>query len=297
MTRTSTEWIRIAAVLGALAFAACGDDDGGGTPGPETGPPPPPPADMGPDTGPRPDMATPVPPPPPPDDGGADTAPADMGPPGPTMTMTGRITDFISRAAVEGLEVCIYELPDLPCATTDADGMFVLPGVPAEAEVRVTYRNDADGWQPTMVHFTTPPTDTGFNFVVAEQTLVEALAADAGITVDPTKATVVFNSQAGEMGSSGGLAGVVPELDPDDAETVAFLTDAFAVSTTLGATSNVGFGFFANVEPGPHTLRITHPDRDCRFPFGWRGAQPNETRIEVVAGWFVSPSGGQCNLR
>lgn len=191
------------------------------------------------------------------------------------------------------LSVCIYEEPDLPCATTAADGTFELEGVPAHSDVRLTYEGDDERWQRSMLHIRTLGVDQSWALTTIDALVAEGLAMDAGITPDPTRATVVFTSVDGADPPKS-VDGLSATIDPDDAEAIAFITETFTVSTALTATSMRGVGFFANVPPGPHTIRFAHPDRACANTAGWEGSSPTEARVDVVAGWFVSTPSMVC---
>lgn len=272
-----------------VPLAACGDDDGpagtadtGVTMG-DTEPPSPDaaPADLGHDARSEIDM------------GGVPDAAFDGGMPRPTIVLRGTIRDFLSDAPVSGLSVCIYEEPELPCATTVADGTFELEGVPAFSDLRLTYQGSDERWQRSMLHIRTLGVDQMWGLTTIDALVAEGLATDAGITLDPTRATVVFTTVDGEDPPKG-VAGLGASIEPDDAEALAFITDTFTVSTSQTATGTRGVGFFANVPPGPHTLRFTHPDRSCMNTAGWQGSSPTEARVDVVAGWFSSTPSMLC---
>src|SRR5262245_23682366 len=59
---------------------------------------------------------------------------------GATLTASGAVTDFTSRAPIAGAQVCVYTPPTNPkaCITTGADGTFSLPGVPAGTEEMIS---------------------------------------------------------------------------------------------------------------------------------------------------------------
>lgn len=287
MNRRRSGWayVGLIAVLGA-----CGDDDdddvvavldaGGQDAG-----------DSGPDAAVQPDAAADL-------DASVDGG-GDSGPVVATVLVAGTVTDYLTGDLIEGIEVCVYELPELSCATTDADGVYRLPGVPQRSELRLTYLDGAGAWMPMMFSLRTEDQDdVGLSLRMIGADVAAGLAATAGLALDPARGTIPFQGfyDPGEAAGQA-LDGLSAVLSPDDAEVRGFLTEMNTVDAQLDSTTSVGLGLFINVAAGEHTVQMTHPERECTLsPLGWPGATPDETRIDVVPGFLMGGADVTCAL-
>ena len=98
----------------SLLVAACGGDGSGTTPQVDGSVPL-----VGDDAG----VTTPPPPPPPP------PGPIDCAA-GPVASFSGTVQALGDRSAIAGARVCVLDHPEIPCATTSAEGFYVLECAP-----------------------------------------------------------------------------------------------------------------------------------------------------------------------
>ena len=209
-------------------------------------------------------------------------------PPAPTVHVQGRALNLVAESVIEGMEVCLYESVEGPCALTDSEGRFDLPGVPAESDVILAYRRD--GYFPELVMVRTALQDVVFPLTSAHATTVEAEAVPriVGQTRDQSKGHVgfaVFRTQdvngADEM-----LPGAQLSLVTGGDVSPVYLLAAGVPDAALTETTENARAFFFNLEPGEVVVRVTHPTAGgCAvFGFGWPGPEPGTVRLKVEAG-------------
>ncbi len=242
--RTGTT-VGLLLALGA-GLVACGDDDGAPT---DAGPP----EDAG------------------PSDAGEGVDAWMRGDAGLTAPWTVTVRNLISGDRVALAMVCVVDVPQLPCATTDAEGRAILE-VPVNLEVQLR--------ATALRHVTTLTTyvsDEAPRSVGIDMPPSSALPLLGG-RVDETKGLVAFVVQY-EGGD--GTPGVAATLSPASGTGPRYTADGLP-DDALTETSDDGLGLFVDVDPG--RVDVTLVGALCEPDEAWPSASGTlATRVEASA--------------
>lgn len=179
-----------------------------------------------------------------------------------------------SSQVVEGMKVCAHGRADIPCATTDALGIFEI-ALPRGEELIFSYEKDAfvTKYRPM------PALETSSTFAVwfiqRKQWYDDAAAVFGGI----------LDYSQGMIGAQSlGVAGLTFELSPNDGTAPGYAEDVtFEFNSLLTETSVLGVGAFMNVPPGPHEVHFVHKTKTCAAK-GWAGKDATWMKAEAFAG-------------
>jgi hypothetical protein len=230
-------------------------------------------------------------------DGGAPGAHEDAHlPPGLTLTWRikeagalGAATDGTPRVQdlppLPGVRVCVYERDDLPCATTDKDGIFVLGGFKSLEHAVLTCQKD--GYVSSLRSIEAASTDmdgTGSPILMGSSD-----GPDPDIGVPVRKGTGAISALAIEPGTDGGVVlkhGTHLTLSPAGGDGP-FFTNSDSVFDRAATTMVGGVGFFFNLSSGDYELTFDDETSDCApisFPFGQFGfpSPPHGVRFKVL---------------
>lgn len=224
-------------------------------------------------------------------DGGVlDSAPA-------SVAGSGLVVGYASPTGLvnplEGVAVCVLDHSEIPCVMTDGAGQYALTGIPAGADVGIsftktgyygvvsaTHSPSADFHEPTLGMFTDalealffqgagwtyPASDKGVLHAHAQSAFnTDCTGLDQTTFAASTGVTPVYESACGD-------GGVSPGADP-----------------TLTATTTNGNGDFL-AAPGPIDVTAMHSTQNCvgsPFPgWGWasNANKPNTVSATVLAG-------------
>jgi hypothetical protein len=188
---------------------------------------------------------------------------------GTTASWTVTVRDLISGNRLQLAEVCVVDVPQLPCAITDTEGRATLD-VPIDLELQL--RTTALRYVPTV---TTYVSDAEPRSVGVDMPPNSALPLLGG-RVDPDKGQLAFvvQNEAGD-----GLAGVSATIDPASGTGPRF-TDGSLPDDTLTATTEDGLGLFVNVDPG--RVSMTFEGAECEPNEAWPSASGTlEVRVEA----------------
>lgn len=178
--------------------------------------------------------------------------------------LQGNMFDSIGRG-LDGVELCVDELPDVPCVVTGSDGSFQLPGLPTTGQF--TLLSDREGYEPLVNPFQAErlpvtqwasymvtdgvsnvqrdsfpvPVEEGLGFVIVD---LGRLSSDAPILWDHVE---------------GGTLGVESEGD----STVMYLNGLYLPDEDLESTASGGFVAIANVPVGELAVRAYSPEGEC----------------------------------
>jgi hypothetical protein len=228
---------------------------------------------------------------------GGDAGNVDAGPP---VTVTGTCLEFTlsdggSVPAISGMEVCVHEHSEIPCALTDSSGLFVLAGVPASSELLLSF--EKAGYLPVLRTITsgTAPMDIGA-IQYPTTVIADLFAQVVGITIEPEKGHVLSLAFQGAPTTFVGQDGVSSAMTPASGSGPFYADETGFPDQTLTATSSRGFALFGNVDPGEVEIEMTHPTRACTryVQATWAGSTPTASRVPVVAGYLVGGSNLQC---
>jgi len=188
-----------------------------------------------------------------------------------------------SEDALADAEVCVSYDDNEDCVNSDADGNFVLEGVPNEAEVLITI--DKPGYLGVARSLLTSNRDMGIGGtrVMATDDYESLYEQPGGYTTDPDKALLVF-------GIAPNRDGTRVELSPASGEGPFYLDENEQLD--LNRNSLVLWGFQANVDPGEYTVEISHPDAECAYlptaDSGWPvDGSDTASRVMAPAGYMT----------
>lgn len=204
--------------------------------------------------------------------------------------LTGFVTDF-AGAALPGVELCVYELPELPCATTAADGTFELPGLPLAENLTVT--QTLDGYQASAYPINTEAVPRYYWAMrMIDDALVETQRSVADATVEPHTSGLFM--EIGVPTSSDPIAwtlleGATVSISPDAGEKH-YMNLIYMPDDDLLATSSVGFAGYMNLPPGEYTVNAVAPGGECHDELmGWKVEADGAVvapAIEGFASWI-----------
>ena len=190
---------------------------------------------------------------------------------GPEAAASGGPPDAAGDGGVsplDGVSVCVYQSSAIPCVTTDADGTFALPGLPAMSNLAVTFTKD--GYVPVVAALATPNTDLNVISFGAPPVLMPSSTV-ASVTPVPSdmsnKGSVdvvaVVPGSSGKPSDSTGDVGARFTLSPMTGNGPYFL-DRDNMSIVPSATSVVyEVGVYLNLDPGNYEVTIDDPDHTC----------------------------------
>jgi hypothetical protein len=198
---------------------------------------------------------------------------------------------------VGGVEVCIDQHPEIPCATSAPSGLFTLRGMPAQQDLVLTCVKD--GYVSSLRAIETAATDmdnSGAPIVTGKS---GSPNPDLGIKYDDTKGALSFFTLLSE--DDGGLVlplGVTVTLSPSSGDGP-FYTNAENLFERSATGTVGGLGFFFNLAPGNYELTFDDPHADCApisFPFGAYGfpVPPTSVKFPIRAGFVTDQVGVLC---
>jgi hypothetical protein len=202
-----------------------------------------------------------------------------------TVKIGGTFVDYLSKAPIEGLEVCtlIPEGRDPGCAETISTGQIVADGFPTNSEVLFRLRKDE--YLTTLIPAVTgDKDDTGSTLFPVKTADANMLLGNASLSFDSGKGAISFiadQSKPGSTAAANGQEDVGVTISPAGG-TFAYLNGVM-LDTTATATFGTGLGIIVNLDPGDYTLTFTHADLTCTTRLGWTTDKPNVSKVRVQA--------------
>lgn len=188
---------------------------------------------------------------------------------------------------IDGVEICVDGADPVNCATTDATGKATL-SVPANSEL--AFRAQKTSYVTTLIPLETGMSDVGlFHLAGATATELGGVAQVFGVTLDPTKGTVVL--------LHGGQAptGVAAAIAPASGDGPFYFDATFAPQPQATELPQGGGALFFNVAPGNVTVSFAPPLAGCAFiDLAW-GAAADSTTTPVEANVISGPPNIYCN--
>jgi hypothetical protein len=216
------------------------------------------------------------------DDTGTDT---DMDSTGEAsgITLSGTVTNLANGEAVENVSVCVHEHPAIDCATTNAEGAYVLEGVPV-GEGAMAF--NGGGIFPGLFHGITPDMDDTLHYYAIQTLAAALLAASLGEEIDPARGHLgVWAIDA----NGDPLDQVSFEITPASGAGPGYITSESSIDPDLTETTEVGFGGWVNVNPGVIQITASHPTLDCTpHAAAIVGDEPDAIGMNVTAGRLSS---------
>lgn len=209
------------------------------------------------------------------------------------------ITDWLSTGAPnEGVEVCLIENIDIPCVATDWRSAFVLPDVPKNSELLLTFTKE--DYVPMLVSVKTAATSVDRPALVQPLMTTTSLSDEwldaAGVVLDESKGhMVVAAHQPGGLAPLPGRLSV--SIDPATGDGPFYLDTNFQIDlNATGFSEEISGALFYNLEEGEYVVswEIGEPEKmSCEIQFldgyisiyGLLADQPNQMRVKVRAGY------------
>jgi hypothetical protein len=198
-----------------------------------------------------------------------------------------------------GVKVCVHDMPDIACATTDAKGQFQLLGLPALANVVLTL--DKEGFVPASKSIQTASTDMNVNGSSILMFGATALRPPDGFERLPNTGSVDFFA-IGPTDADPNVLAILSDvgiaLSPSKGEGPFFFDGRGVYAPTAKSTAG-GFGFYLNLPPGEYTLTFTDEKHDCApvsAPIAGFGIPipPTSARFTVLDGYLTEEIGVIC---
>jgi hypothetical protein len=278
------QWTGAAFVVAAAWVGGCGGDGAAGTPTPDGG------------------------------GAGAGGEGPIQGPPEPSplgLTHRARVIEllpgvgggdpFLDGPGLGGVEVCVYDHPDVPCVATDDSGLYTLRGLPTNAELALTFQKDGyfsmarplvtEDASVNIVGGNTGEIGTG---VPVASHPIPMLRIDALCPDGSCSFLEVHGSVAAQESGRGGvfiLAGARAGLAVTAGSVAAAYTGpapAYAVDPALSATASGGRAILPNLEPGVAVISFESAEWSCEAWFGGGAnslpSEPGSIRVPVLPG-------------
>lgn len=192
------------------------------------------------------------------DTGSVDAAPETADQSQPTVPLTLVPVDYFSEAPIVGLEICSLDVPALACVVTTAEGGQL--HIPAARDQSFTVRGPRH--LGTVYPLPGRSTALRFSFPVFSEEVAAAIAAIAGVTLDPTRGhLIVFVTETGATGSARVVGAQVEHDDGGDGPF--YVAPDNRLIREPAATTGVGAAVTLNLPGDRVRVRVTHPERDC----------------------------------
>lgn len=221
------------------------------------------------------------------------------------MPFSGKVVQEADSAPIEGVELCIWTHPELPCASSDASGNFSLV-MPANWETGLTAVKP--GYARIAVPFLTATHDA-FDWVVrmpTAETLTTYYGAAGYTYPDMAKGFVIVHATDGQ--SPDGLEGVAFGIGPASDSGPLYAAPNEVFDQSLTATSTAGYARFAGTQPGELTVTVLSGAPSCNFGVvegdgggadvalsgGWPSLKVEGMRLPALAG-FETQFGFMCD--
>ncbi len=200
---------------------------------------------------------------------------------GETVTLSGVVTDFGTPDPLEGMDVCVFGLDGIPCATTDATGAYTLMGVPvSEGAIEFT----GPSRFPSLFWGEGPMEDQVLNYNLLSTLAAAVLAVSLGEEINDNLGHLAL---AVSDGDGALVSGASFTMTPSSGA-IGYLTTT-GIDPKLTATTEVGFAGWLNVDVGEVEITASHPTLTCvPGPGALVGATPDALRIDVTAAYLGS---------
>ena len=228
-------------------------------------------------------------------DAGADGSASDAGPSADAAAAAPTVP-------VSGAQVCVYQMPSFPCATSNDQGIFTLTGLPPLTDLALVITKDAYRAVLRPIQTATGNMDGTANPISLQ--LESATVGPSGALDWTTHGVVSFFAVAPLPGSDtmfGGDPGASFTIAPEAGAGPYYLYDDGRYATDASALVGTA-GIFTDVAPGNYTIAIDDAVHDCApilSPFGEWGYPATQLSVKfpVVAGYLTGPVGFFCTRK
>jgi hypothetical protein len=184
--------------------------------------------------------------------------------------ITGLVENYPSQGGtspipVEGVEVCLYHNTQVPCATTLADGSFVLKGLPNKSDSYFVLTLKKSGYVPTLTLAYTFEVQTVLNATILYTDAQMKAAADSvgAKFPDDLNGFITFFGTTTTNNVLGLLGGFTATLSPTSGQGPVYTNEQGVLDKALTSASALGTGAYFNVAPAKYTLKFSHPSLNC----------------------------------
>lgn len=203
--------------------------------------------------------------------------------------------DATKYTRITGVEVCVYDDPTLPCATSTSAGDYEFDGAPENRPFYFSYKKDGFDSVLFPVGATAAGSYVTPFIVMAPTAYSDGFAQKAGVTRDVNMGRIHFaavtrgaptDSPFFQVFGNAGfvyLKGYKVSVSPAVNHGPFYVSDAWEVDPALVESSTAGWGFVATT-PGDYTLSYAHPTLAC-----------GTTSTKVVAGYTTIYVGTICS--
>jgi hypothetical protein len=209
------------------------------------------------------------------------------------FSLQGRVVQALVTplTGVEGVEVCLYQDPSVPCVQSAQDGIYTLQGVPMGVDIELTLKKVSDGYVPLMIPL---HLDSQSPFVVNgqelrigifTQTTAQQTAALLGAPApDLTQKSLIVAQVHEEQQFLVPVTHASVAMTPTSGAGPYYLPDGVNPPNTTGDTGTV---VFFNVDPSQdYDVTASHPQRPCHPERRTRKGN-NTSRFTAHAGWAI----------
>ena len=166
-------------------------------------------------------------------------------------------------AAVEGVELCAPEHPELECVLSDQEGGWTLPGLPRDSDIYLTaVHND---YASSLFPQHTSMAWYDWYKVAIPKSVMETNASQLDLTIDDQRGQLLFLTWEGLNIDGIDTENVVDVTASSDAEldTLFYGNILGLASSSQAATSSSGSGGMLNLPPGELSLQLQAPAGVC----------------------------------
>ena len=201
----------------------------------------------------------------------------------PTIQFSGRAVTSYQGTSIAGMEVCILDVPELPCASTDSQGAFSI-AAPANAETGVTMAHATHGDILLPIVTTDQDQDGWVIGVPALPEVVGYYTTAGGAYPDPGKGFLAVFSLDGNSPQEQGLAGIEVAITPPSGLGPLYADAAGDPDGQLQATSTRGLTRFGSVDLGEIEVVLSGGPSCSPGLGGWPTATLNAVRVPIADG-------------
>jgi hypothetical protein len=202
----------------------------------------------------------------------------------PTTPLDGRTVYSPNGTPLDGVKVCVFRHPEMPCATSDGKGAFSID-LPSNSETGVTL--EKSGYVNVLVPLLVGTATLTYTIGVPTELSRKQLYAAYGVTYPDAAHGFVQLIGTLQGKFELGLDGATGSIDPSTG-TGPFYVDANgAAAPSATSTSAYSAIYFATLAPNDSTVAKLAPTTlSCAQNFGgWPTAQMNGTRFPIAAGF------------
>ena len=190
---------------------------------------------------------------------------------------------------VPDLELCPRDLPDVPCATTNAEGQWQIPGLPRDSNLAVFAEHPE--YTPTLFPQASAMDWYAWFKVAVPPFVLNTHANRLDVELDPERGHLLFLTWEG-LNIDGVDTPNVPDVTAEliDTDGSIFYGDGLGLATTTeSATTGSGAGGALNLAPGTARVRLQGPGGVCgESMFHWAPEADGVIPVPIEPGFVTA---------